>query len=131
MAAGGVAYTGCTGEDYAIPFVNCFVLETDDPAEISSYAAALKDSPDEETRMRRLARRTARQFTWDATIQNLLGKLDNQARAQGMLNGTNGSRPAHTRAEPNADLGGYRFLPLVKEVEDSQLAFCTGGNNGF
>ena len=31
MAAGGIAYTGGTGEDYAIPFINSFVVETEDP----------------------------------------------------------------------------------------------------
>ena len=130
MAAGGVAYTGCTGEDYAIPFVNCFMLETDDPAEISGYAASLRDSPEEEVKIRKLARRTARQFTWEAAIQNLLGKLDNQARAQGMLNGTNGSRPGHARDESDSILREHHLLALAREVEQRQLEYCTRGNNG-
>ncbi|WP_449406498.1 glycosyltransferase, partial [Methylacidiphilum kamchatkense] len=33
MAAGGVAITGATGEDYAQPFVNSLVLQRDNPAE--------------------------------------------------------------------------------------------------
>jgi glycosyltransferase involved in cell wall biosynthesis len=87
MAAGGVAFTGCTGEDYTIPFVNSFVLETTDPAEITSYVRYLEESPEEEKRIRKAARRTARNFTWEAVVQNLLSKLDNQARVQGILKG--------------------------------------------
>lgn len=85
MAAGGIAYTGGTGEDYAIPFVNSFVLETDDPLEITSYVTYLMDTPQEDKRMRRAAKRTAGQFTWDTAVENLIGKLANQARIQGGL----------------------------------------------
>ena len=87
MASGGVAFTGCTGEDYAIPFVNAVVLETNDPSEIAEYASYLREHPDEDVRIRKAARRTARQFTWEAATRNLLRKLENQARVQGMLAG--------------------------------------------
>jgi len=87
MAAGGIAYTGCTGEDYAIPLVNSFVLETDDPLEIVGYVTYLRETPQEDRRMRKAARRTARQFTWESAVRNLVGKLTNQARVQGILPG--------------------------------------------
>ncbi len=87
MAAGGVAYTGCTGEDYAIPFVNSLVLETSNPLEIVGYAMYLRDFPEEEVRIREAARRTARHFTWEAAVQNLISKLENQARTQEVLRG--------------------------------------------
>jgi len=101
MAAGGIAYTGCTGEDYAIPFVNSFVLETADPQEIMGYVVYLREVPEEGEKMRKAARRTAHQFTWESAVQNLIGKLRNQARAQGILAG---------RAKPAS-------LPLF-EIED-------------
>jgi len=101
MAAGGVAFTGGTGEDYAIPFVNSFVLETADPHEIVGYVMHLQEAPEEDKKMRKAARRTAHQFTWESAVQNLIGKLKNQARAQGILAG---------HAEPAS-------LPLF-EVED-------------
>jgi len=87
MAAGGIAFTGCTGEDYAIPFVNSFVLETADPMEIVGYMMYLRDYPEEGRRIRKAARRTARYFTWEAAVQNLISKLENQARIQGSLGG--------------------------------------------
>ncbi len=88
MAAGGVAFTGCTGEDYAIPFVNAFVLETADPMEIVNYVMYLCENPDEGVRIRKAAKHTARYFTWDAAVNNLISKLKNQARIQGILSGT-------------------------------------------
>jgi glycosyltransferase involved in cell wall biosynthesis len=87
MASGGVVYTGCSGEDYAVSFVNSIVLETSDPAEIVSYAMYLRDFPEEATRIRESARRTARHFTWEAAIRNLISKLENQARTQGIMIG--------------------------------------------
>jgi glycosyltransferase involved in cell wall biosynthesis len=87
MAAGGVVYTGCTGEDYATHFVNSIMLETADPVEIVSYVIYLRDFPEEGIRIREAARRTAHYFTWEAAVQNLLSKLDNQARTQGILMG--------------------------------------------
>jgi glycosyltransferase involved in cell wall biosynthesis len=87
MAAGGVAFTGSTGEDYAISFVNAFVLETTDPKEIVAYMVYLMNYPEESQRIRKAARLTAGYFTWDAAAQNLISKLENQARIQGTLSG--------------------------------------------
>jgi len=87
MAAGGIAYTGSTGEDYAIPFINGFVLETANPIEIVGYAMYLREYPKEGIRIREAARRTARYFTWEAAVKNLIGKLENQARMQDLLRG--------------------------------------------
>ena len=87
MAAGGIAFTGSTGEDYAIPFVNAFVLETANPMEIVGYMTYLQDYPEEGLRIRKAARRTARYFTWEAAAQNLISKLENQARIKGALGG--------------------------------------------
>ncbi|MEA1958092.1 MAG: glycosyltransferase [Chloroflexota bacterium] len=87
MAAGGIAFTGCTGEDYAIPFVNAFVLETPDPMEAVGYLTYVKDYPEEGVRIREAARRTARSFTWESAVNNLVSKLENQARMRGVLGG--------------------------------------------
>jgi len=85
MAASGIAYTGGTGEDYAIPFINSFVLETDDPREITGYVTYLMSAPQEDKRMRKAAKRTAGQFTWNVAVENLIGKLANQAMIQGNM----------------------------------------------
>ena len=85
MAAGGIAFTGSTGEDYAIPYHNAFVLETADPREIEGYVMYLRECPEEGARIRNEARRTAAHFTWQAAAENLINKLENQARIQRVL----------------------------------------------
>ncbi|MCX5998031.1 MAG: glycosyltransferase, partial [Chloroflexi bacterium] len=85
MAAGGIAFTGGTGEDYALSFRNCIVLETPDPAEIEAYVMYLEQYPEERERIRREARHTAKQFVWPEVVGNLVQKLEYQARLQGLL----------------------------------------------
>jgi glycosyltransferase involved in cell wall biosynthesis len=85
MAAGGIAFTGSTGEDYAISYHNAFVLETSDPREIEGYVMHLREYPEEGDRMRDEAQRTAAYFTWETTGGNLISKLENQARIQKIL----------------------------------------------
>ena len=85
MAAGGIAFLGGTGEDYANHLRNCVVLETEDPEEIGDYAMYLLNHPHEAERIREEGRNTASQFTWGAAIANLIRKLEYQAQVQGVL----------------------------------------------
>ncbi len=83
MAAGGVAFVGSTGEDYAVPFLNAVVLDTDDPAEIGIAFDYLREHPDVAARLRSDGQETARSFSWDSVIfDSLLGKLEYVARRQ-------------------------------------------------
>jgi glycosyltransferase involved in cell wall biosynthesis len=76
MAAGGVAFVGSTGEDYAVPFLNSVVLDTDDPAEIGIALDFLRGHPDMAKRLRSDAQETARSFSWENVVADtLLGKL--------------------------------------------------------
>ncbi|MEX2154441.1 MAG: glycosyltransferase [Gemmatimonadaceae bacterium] len=72
MAAGGIAYTGGTGEDYAIAGHNAIVLQTLDPNEIVAYWDDLSSSPEHTARLRREARKTAREYEWSRVIQRFL-----------------------------------------------------------
>jgi len=85
MAAGGIAFTGSTGEDYAIPFQNAIVLETSDPKEIEAYLTYLEATPNEGRRLRLAARQSAKRYVWDEVVKNLIQKLEYQARLQGAL----------------------------------------------
>ncbi len=85
MGAGGVAFTGSTGEDYAIPFENAMVLDTADPGEIAGYVAHMENHPEERELIRQGAKRTAATFLWDRVIDNLISKLEYIARNQGVL----------------------------------------------
>jgi glycosyltransferase involved in cell wall biosynthesis len=85
MAAGGIAFTGSTGEDYAIPFHNAIVLETSDPKEIEAYVMYLQMAPGEERRIRLAARQAAKRYVWEEVVKNLTRKLEYEARLQGAL----------------------------------------------
>ncbi len=87
MAAGGVAFTGSTGEDYAIHLLNSVVLDTADPREMETYISYLVAHPEESQRIRNAGRETAGRYTWDQVAVTLLRKLEHQARAQGLLGG--------------------------------------------
>jgi glycosyltransferase involved in cell wall biosynthesis len=85
MAAGGIAFTGGTGEDYAVGGRNAVVLETLDPTEIVTRWSELGSSPELAARLRRAARKTAREYEWRTIIGLLLESLTHQARRQGLL----------------------------------------------
>lgn len=85
MAAGGVAFTGGTGEDYAVPGRNAIVLETLDPGEIVARWRELSASPTLSARVRRAAKKTARAYAWRQIVAVLIEALSAQARRQGLL----------------------------------------------
>lgn len=72
MAAGGLACTGCTGEDYASAGRNALVLETGEPAEFLRLFARLRSAPGKEKAMRRQGLQTARRFSWPEIVGNVL-----------------------------------------------------------
>lgn len=82
MAAGGIAYTGGTGEDYAITGRNSIVLQTLDPMEIVERWEELSVSPKRLARMRRQARQAARGYVWPSVVTILLAMVAQQSRRQ-------------------------------------------------
>jgi len=82
MAAGGVAVTGSTGEDYAEAYRNALVLETDDPIELVTDLSMLHERPRLVASIRRRGRRTARDYTWEKVIDLLLLKVELAAAQQ-------------------------------------------------
>jgi glycosyltransferase involved in cell wall biosynthesis len=76
MAAGGVACTGCSGEDYAVPGQNALVLQTEDPRECVELLRQLRANPAQERAIRRGGQVTARQYAWNAIVaRNLVPRL--------------------------------------------------------
>jgi glycosyltransferase involved in cell wall biosynthesis len=82
MAAGGLAVTGSTGEDYAQAFRNALVMETDDPIELVTELNLLKQRPHLAAAIRRRGRVTARQYTWEKVIDQLLLRTEFAAAQQ-------------------------------------------------
>jgi glycosyltransferase involved in cell wall biosynthesis len=95
MAAGGLVYTGGTGEDYAIADQNAVVLETLEPSEIADRVEEMEREPDRVRRIRRAARQSARNYSWRQTTPHLLTQIEQQGRRQG--------HELHLVAEPAMD----------------------------
>ncbi|MFH1415168.1 MAG: glycosyltransferase family 4 protein [Elusimicrobiota bacterium] len=76
MACKGITFLGSTGEDYAVPFKNSIVLETEDPKEIVSYIQFLHRNPRRNEEIRKMAHTTAKNYSWkNVIISNLLARL--------------------------------------------------------
>ncbi|MDB4875515.1 MAG: hypothetical protein JWM41_1961 [Gemmatimonadetes bacterium] len=82
MAAGGMIFTGGTGEDYAVDGRNAVVLQTLDPVEIAARWEELNSMPQRASRIRRAARSTAREYSWDRIAAVLLERVAAQAARQ-------------------------------------------------
>lgn len=72
MAAGGLACTGCSGEDYAVPGQNALVLETGEPREFISLFERLHRNPSERRALQRAGRATARSYAWPEVMHRVL-----------------------------------------------------------
>jgi glycosyltransferase involved in cell wall biosynthesis len=76
MAAGGLACTGSTGEDYAVAGWNALVLQTADPQEFVRHFRRLQLDPGEARAIRQRGMLTAKQYVWHEIVRrNLLPHL--------------------------------------------------------
>lgn len=97
MATGGVACTGCSGEDYVIPGENALVLETNDPMEFVHLFHALRSNPAQEHALRQAGQRTALHYAWPQIIHRLL-----LPRLQLMAQASMPSAPRQARQQVSA-----------------------------
>ncbi len=111
MAVGGVAFTGGTGEDYAVSFYNAIVLETSQPGEITDYLLYLKNHPVKEKRIREAAKHTASRYTWNNVLNDLVYKLEYQARIQGSLNMPKKIPPPEPMPDQGVSIAPKQTLP--------------------
>ncbi len=82
MAAGGLAMTGSTGEDYAEAYRNALVLETDDPIELVTELGLIRERPKLVASMRKHGRTTAKEYIWEKVIDQLLLRIELAAAQQ-------------------------------------------------
>ena len=69
MACGGIAYVGRTGEDYAVPFGNSVVVQSDDPRELMTAHHTLREDPKLAQALRADGLVTARRFAWPRILE--------------------------------------------------------------
>ncbi len=85
MAVGGIACTGCSGEDYAISGRNALVLQSENPNEFMELFKRLHSHPKEASAMRRAGRSTARHYAWPEVIDRSLMPQVELARSAHVL----------------------------------------------
>ena len=114
MAAGGVAGTGCSGEEYAVPGRNALVLETGNPREFLGMFHRLRTHPHEALALRRAGRSTAKQFAWPEIVQRILvPRLE-------FVESADASRSAVGRVVPQPPPVGPRRVHLPASLYSSQ-----------
>ncbi len=72
MAVGGLACTGGTGEDYAIPDRNALVMETGEPGEFLTSFQRTRKEPELDRALRQAGRRTAEHYSWSNVLETEL-----------------------------------------------------------
>jgi glycosyltransferase involved in cell wall biosynthesis len=72
MAVGGLACTGGTGEDYAIPDRNALVMETGEPGEFLTSFQKTRKEPELDRALRQAGRRTAEHYSWSNVLETEL-----------------------------------------------------------
>jgi glycosyltransferase involved in cell wall biosynthesis len=81
MAAGGLACTGASGEDYAVDGENAFVLQTNDPREFVSLFARTHRAPERNRALRHAGMQTAAKYAWPLVLErSLMPRLEQEAR---------------------------------------------------
>jgi glycosyltransferase involved in cell wall biosynthesis len=77
MAAHGVACTGISGEDYAVPGHNAIVLQTNASSEAVAQIERLVSRPAEDKAIRSAGATTAKNYAWGTVIaRNLMPQLE-------------------------------------------------------
>ncbi|MBI4279771.1 MAG: glycosyltransferase family 4 protein [Armatimonadetes bacterium] len=85
MAAGGLVFTGATGEEYTLGGQSAVVLDTDRPDEIVIRLLDLRENPDRAQAMRAAGRQQAATFAWERVVEILLDKVSFVAQSTGTL----------------------------------------------
>jgi glycosyltransferase involved in cell wall biosynthesis len=131
MAAGGIACTGCSGEDYAVPGQNALVLETGDPNEFLRLFWKLRSRPDAAAALRRRGRWMAKRFAWPEVIQQVLLPRVELAYDGGLSEVVQNSNthPWDPRPSASEDLVRSRPLPAwVPKASPGKLSPTWTGN---
>jgi glycosyltransferase involved in cell wall biosynthesis len=118
MAAGGIACTGCSGEEYAIAGHNALVLQTAEPREFMGLYRRLCADSHKSHSLRRAGQSTARRYAWPEVLARVLlprVDLEREIRLPGdVLALLPRSAPARDRLQQ----GGYAGLPRTLIEED-------------
>ncbi len=118
MAAGGLVFTGATGEEYATDGHSAVVVDTDAPEEVAGAVLTVRNDPAFGMRLRRAARERAAVFTWDQVIRVLLSKIHFVARTKGLALISHSAREDRTANQLALDLRPRRLGVLTDQARE-------------
>jgi glycosyltransferase involved in cell wall biosynthesis len=75
MAAGGVVFTGPTGETYSVDGAGAIALDTEQPGELVLAIENLLENPDKARIIRQAAPLVAARYTWENVAEILFEKI--------------------------------------------------------
>jgi glycosyltransferase involved in cell wall biosynthesis len=75
MAAGGVVFTGPTGETYSSDGEGAIALDTEQPGELVLTVESLRNHPEKAQALRQAAPNVAARYTWENVISVLFEKI--------------------------------------------------------
>ena len=81
MAARGVAVCGATGEEYADPFVNAIVCDTNDAGELAQYLTSVYGHASRVEKIRDAGYETAKRYRWSTVLETFEQKIAYVARS--------------------------------------------------
>jgi glycosyltransferase involved in cell wall biosynthesis len=113
MAAGGIACTGSSGEDYAVPGQNALVLETSEPREFMGLFRRLRSRPEEVQALRRAGQSTARRYAWSEIVQRVLLP---RVEPDGEMSVQTAPKPEHPARRGAPKPAGGPALPTVPDA---------------
>jgi glycosyltransferase involved in cell wall biosynthesis len=108
MAAGGVVFTGPTGETYSVDGAGAISIDTEDPSELVLIIENLRNHPERTQAIRQIAPFVAARYTWENVLEILFEKILMAADLQ----------KTHPIPSTNLDLQE----PIQYEVENSPLS---------
>ncbi len=104
MAAGGLVFTGSTGEEYTLGGQAAIAVDTARPEEVVTQLLTLRLQPQRVRAIRRAARKQAVNFTWERVSDILLDKVAFIAQASAALPSTRRRLPWAGRLRARATM---------------------------
>jgi glycosyltransferase involved in cell wall biosynthesis len=106
MAAGGLVFTGSTGEEYTLGGQAAIAVDTARPEEVVTQLLTLRSQPQRVRAIRRAARKQAVNFTWERVSDTLLDKVAFIAQTSAALPSTRKRLPWAGRLRARATMPG-------------------------
>lgn len=138
MAAGGVVFTGPTGETYSADGAGAIALDTESAEEPVLIIQKLREEPERAQAVRRAAPRVAARYTWEQVLTVLFEKIrlaSAQQKTMALMDGLPGNNGSLPAPKPVRDVVVYTVIhqprrlrlparPIPDEANPEEMAAC-------